>query len=431
MHPHDPANSGSPRDLASSGTRGLGTAEVIAASSERIHHANLAPAGVLPLGWVLCAGGRMLTRTGTAAAGRLFGTGDFGGTRVSPRFAASYIIDWNCPRGGRILWSEVFSPSGETLGKMHGMPGMELHQLKTLLHVAELGSLSKAAERLRIAQPSLSRQVRLLEEELGVALFERHGRGMVITQAGREVLARVQRVFQELEGIRTDTRRDPELLRGTVSVGIPPTVAEIVTVPLVARIRAEQPGLTARITSAYSGYLMDWLKSEELDLMLSYNPPASGILRIEPVLVEELMLVLPAAQAQAEPMPYSALARMNLILPSRRHGLRSILEDCATQAGIKLSAVVETDSFSSQVRLVQEGFGATVLPLAPIYEAVSQGRLAAVPLVAPTPTRQLSIIFPADRPITPAAAYAAATFRAVASDLVGRGIWAGHLSSLL
>src|ERR1044071_2451136 len=106
---------------------------------------------------------------------------------------------------------------------------MELSQLRTLIHVAELGSLSKAADRLHIAQPALSRQIQLLEKELGVYLFERHGRGMIITDIGREVLEHARRVLLELESIRTVVAQDRTSFRGLVVVGMTPTVAEIVT----------------------------------------------------------------------------------------------------------------------------------------------------------------------------------------------------------
>lgn len=83
---------------------------------------------------------------------------------------------------------------------------MELSQLRTVIHAAELGSLSKAADRLRIAQPALSRQIRMLEEELGVRLFDRHGRGMLLTDQGQDVLSHALRVMAELEDIRTIVR---------------------------------------------------------------------------------------------------------------------------------------------------------------------------------------------------------------------------------
>jgi LysR family transcriptional regulator, nitrogen assimilation regulatory protein len=112
---------------------------------------------------------------------------------------------------------------------------MDVAQLKTLIHVAELGSLSKAADRLNIAQPALSRQIRLLEEELGVPLFERHGRGMVITAAGRDVLEHAARVMEELDAIRSSASGGYSSFRGVVTVGTTPTVASIATVPLMRK----------------------------------------------------------------------------------------------------------------------------------------------------------------------------------------------------
>ena len=118
---------------------------------------------------------------------------------------------------------------------------MDVPQLRTILYVAELGSLSKAADRLRIAQPALSRQVRLLEEELGIRLFDRHGRGMEVTEAGKEVLRHAQRIMQELDEIRATVADEDAPLRGHVSIGMPPTVSDILSVPLVSAFQARHP----------------------------------------------------------------------------------------------------------------------------------------------------------------------------------------------
>ena len=311
---------------------------------------------------------------------------------------------------------------------------MQFAQLRALVHVAETGSLSRASAQMRLAQPSLSRQIRLLEEELGTFLFERHGRGMVLTAAGRDVLDHAQRVLAELDEIREATRSIPADLRGTVALGTPPTVAEIVTVPLIARVRARHPKLSVRLTSGYSGYLLDWLRAEELDLMLSYDLQPRSTLRIRPLMVETLLLIRPGGAAGGggtgaapAPLPFSDLARLPLILPSARHGLRQIMERCASEAGIALNVTVEADAFGSLVGLVRAGLGATILPLAPIYRAVQAGELSATPLIAPSPTRKLVMVTPADRPVSPAAAYLSATVTDVTAELVKGGIWAGHM----
>jgi LysR family nitrogen assimilation transcriptional regulator len=118
---------------------------------------------------------------------------------------------------------------------------MEFGQLRTLIHVAELGSLSKAADRLRIAPPALSRQVRMLEEELGIELFTRHGRGMVLTEQGRDVLKHAMRISSELEEIRAGALDVEAPLTGQVAIGLPPTVADIISVPLVAAFGKAHP----------------------------------------------------------------------------------------------------------------------------------------------------------------------------------------------
>ena len=166
--------------------------------------------------------------------------------------------------------------------------GTEISQLRTILHVAELGSLSKAADRLRIAQPALSRQVRMLEEELGIRLFDRHGRGMVVTEAGQEVLRHAQRIMGEMAEIRSSVADADAPLRGHVSIGMPPTVSDIVSVPLVTAFRARHPEATIRIVSAYSAYLLDWLHKGEVDVAILFESRPLRSLRSTPLLEEIL-----------------------------------------------------------------------------------------------------------------------------------------------
>lgn len=306
---------------------------------------------------------------------------------------------------------------------------MDVVQLKTLIHVAELGSLSKASDRLHIAQPALSRQIRQLEKELGVYLFERHGRGMVITDAGNEVLQHATRIMDELEAIRSSVSGGQACLRGAVAIGTTPTIAEIATVPLVTRIREAHPELSIRISSAFSGYLVDWLQRGELELAISYDLEPLHTLRIVPVMMENLILVGPvsARLSMDTPVNFSHLVGESLVLPSARHGLRKILDQCAADVGFKLITQVEADSFGAMIDLVRHGFGFTVLPLASIYGHLQNGSLCAAPLIEPTPMRKVVMVSPADRRVSPATRYVGETFVQLASELVEQGIWAGHM----
>ena len=232
---------------------------------------------------------------------------------------------------------------------------MDLSQLRTLIHVAELGSLSKAADRMHIAQPALSRQMRLLEEELGVRLFVRHGRGMVITEQGRDVLAHAVRVMAELDEIRARTSDANAPLTGQIAIGLPPTVADIISVPLVAAFGKAHPKVMLRLVSAYTGYLLDWLHRGEIDLAILYDPRAARSVRSQPLLLENLFLIGPkkAGFSTARAIPFKQLDGKRLLLPSVRHGLRTIVERCATEAGISLDVAVEANSYATLKDLVR------------------------------------------------------------------------------
>ncbi len=306
---------------------------------------------------------------------------------------------------------------------------MEIAQLRTLVHVAELGSLSKAADRMRIAQPALSRQVRMLEEELGVRLFVRHGRGMVLTEQGREVLTHTMRIMAGLEEIRARTSDASAPLAGQIAIGLPPTVADIISVPLVAAFGKAHPKVVLRLVSAYTGYLLDWLHRGEIDLAILYDPRPTRSVRSRPLLLENLFLIGPAEAgfSTVRAIPFKELDGKRLLLPSVRHGLRTIVERCAVEAGITLDVAVEADSYATLKDLVRHGHGWTILPLAPIHEDIMARRLTGAALIDPVPVRRLILSYPADRPVSRLARFAGETIASIVSDQVERAIWVGQL----
>ncbi len=306
---------------------------------------------------------------------------------------------------------------------------MDIKQLRTLIHVAELGSLSKASLRLGIAQPALSRQVKMLEQELGSPLFERHGRGMVATAIGREVLDRASRILRDMESLRTAATPSQSDLIGTVAIGTTPTVGEVITVPLVTRLKLAHPRVSVRLSSAFSGYLIDWVKGGDLDFAVVYDQAPSALLSVVLLMIEELLLIgAPSDGLRMDgPAQFASLEQEPLVLPSPKHGLRAIVDGYAAKAGFRLTPSVEADSFNAMISLVQSGFGKTLLPLAPIYASIESGALCAAPLQNPTPIRRLGIAIPVDRAITQAARFAADVLVSITSELVERGVWAGRL----
>lgn len=306
---------------------------------------------------------------------------------------------------------------------------MEISQLRTLIHVADLGSLSKAADRLHIAQPALSRQIRMLEDELGARLFDRHGRGMIITEQGQDVLRHALRVMAELEEIRAVVADENAPLRGHVAIGMPPTAGDILSEPLVSAFREAHPDATLRIVSAYSGYLLDWMQRGEIDAAILYDPKSARTLHIQPLLEETLFLIGPSQSdfSLDRSIDFQELANQRLLLPSIGHGLRALLERYALEVGITLNVRVEADSYSTLKSLVRNGHGVTVLPLAPIHEELTAGRLGAVPLVNPIPVRRLIMSYPTDRPMPRLARFAGQVIATTVATLVEQDIWSGRI----
>ena len=307
---------------------------------------------------------------------------------------------------------------------------MDISQLRTLVCVAEFGSLSKAADHLCTAQPALSRQVRLLEEELGARLFERHGRGRVLTEQGRVVLQHAARIMAEVEDIRFSvTDEDNALNGGQVSIGLVPTVSEILASPMLASLRQARPRAKIRIVSAYSLYLMDRIHRGEIDVAVLYDPHSIRSLRSEPLLEEDLYVVGPpgADLVPGRSISVASLGERPMLLPSAGHSLRQIVDRAAGEAGIKLQVMLEVDSYSILKQLVLSGVGCTVLPLGPVALDVAAARLCAAPLTDPPLRRVLELAAPADRPPSRLASFVQKTLVATASELVASQGWPGRM----
>ncbi|MCP4316312.1 MAG: LysR family transcriptional regulator [Hyphomicrobiales bacterium] len=131
--------------------------------------------------------------------------------------------------------------------------------MKTFICVAECGSLSRASDRLRIAQPALSRQIKLLEHHVGVPLFDRHIRGMELTEAGSELLRRVSGVVRQLETTMQDIQSTHAEISGNVALAVMPTIAMVIAARLVSRVARELPQVTLRIREGYSVDIIEWM----------------------------------------------------------------------------------------------------------------------------------------------------------------------------
>lgn len=243
---------------------------------------------------------------------------------------------------------------------------MDLKQLSYFVRVAELGSFTRASQALEVAQPALSRQVRLLEVELRQNLLVRNGRGVTLTEAGvllldhgKGILHQVERAREELAGVRGG-------LAGRVALGLPPSVARAYAVPITRAFRQQLPQAQLSITEGLTLAMQEALTAGRLDVAVLYNVRPTAGLDILPLMKEELVLVQARPPGLAEdppppPLALDALATLPLVIPSRPNAIRMQVESELAAQGLRPTVALEIDGVPAILELVAEGLGSAVL----------------------------------------------------------------------
>jgi LysR family nitrogen assimilation transcriptional regulator len=255
------------------------------------------------------------------------------------------------------------------------MAGMDLRQLSSFVQVAELGSFTRAAAVLRVAQPALSRQVRALEVELRQTLFERNGRGVTLTPAGTRLLAHGRGILQQVQRAVQDLEEQRGAATGMVSIGLPPTLSRTLTAPLVEAFRERFPRAGVSVVEGLTHYMLEWLVQGRIDAALVYN------------------------------------ATRELVIPSRPHALRMRVETALAEAGLTPRVALEIESVGAMLALVQRHPLHAVLAVTALQGQADGAQLQARPiLIAPKRplTTSLSLATSAQRPRGPLLEQAAA-----------------------
>ncbi len=303
---------------------------------------------------------------------------------------------------------------------------MEIKQLKYFLAVTELGSFSKAAVVLSVAQPVLSRQIRSLEEELGIELLYRNGRGIVVTEAGQILVDRARSILGEATAISADIDSMRDSPSGKLILGLPPTAGAILSVPLIERFREAYPRVKLKVQEGYSGHVLEWLSTGRIDVAVLYDAPKTSTLLTQPLIEEELLLIGPASTPAAlreKPIQGSMLGELPLILPSHPHGLRVLVETLLGKIKVIPEVEYEIDSLSATLDLVERGIGYGILPYASVIKQLRAGSLVCMPIVEPRMSRQLVLATSTQRPTTMATRSLARTVKELVRDLVAEGVW--------
>jgi len=275
---------------------------------------------------------------------------------------------------------------------------MDLTRLRYFAAAAQAGSISRAAAALHLTQPSLSRQVGLLEQELGQRLLERHGRGVVPTEAGTALLQHAQAIFELAERARADMADRQQNPRGRLTVGLPPRVAYVIAADLVERFHARYPEAGITVVEDLSLRLREWLVGGRADLAVLFDPPPSPQIHLETLLREPLVLVskrpLPARMRLAEAVQHT------LVMPSAPHALRRVLEEQAAPRGLALHVLAEVDSVQTVMNIVARGVADTVVPASVPRHAGAHLGIHVAAIHAPALRNKLMLGIPTARPAT-------------------------------
>ena len=282
---------------------------------------------------------------------------------------------------------------------------MDLKQLEYFVRVAELGSFTRAAIALDIAQPALSRQVRLLEVELHQTLLTRNGRGAVPTEAGKLLLAHGRGILHQVDRAREELGRVRGSLAGRVAVGLPTSLARVLTVPLTRAFRRQMPDATISISEGLSVAMQESLVNGRLDIAVLYNAQPTAEVEIAPLLEEDLMLVQlrpPGLPQDPAPGPISLreVSQLPLVIPSRPNAIRMHIEAAMANIGCRPHIALEIDGVSAILDLVADGAGCAVLSRNAVVSSVRPLAFTVRTVVDPVLRTKVSLATSSLRPAT-------------------------------
>jgi LysR family transcriptional regulator, nitrogen assimilation regulatory protein len=292
---------------------------------------------------------------------------------------------------------------------------MDIRQLEYFVRVAELGSFTRAALALSVAQPALSRQVRLLEVELRQNLLIRNGRGAVPTEAGNLLLEHGRGILNQVALAREELGAARSRLAGRVSIGLPPSLSKLITVPLTLAMRKALPQAQLTLTEGFSVLMYEGLRAGNLDMAVLYNPDTSPDLEMSILYEDELVLisprgrghrnrrtgqVAPRKKAKPERITLTEVAALPLILPSRPNAFRLLIDNEMGALGLRPKVVMEVDGLNAILSLVKEGLGHAVLPPYTLSNFDNVDPFAVRGIGDPRILSRLELVSPSRRPAT-------------------------------
>jgi DNA-binding transcriptional LysR family regulator len=253
---------------------------------------------------------------------------------------------------------------------------MDVRQLDMFRAVAEEGSFTRAAQRLHISQSAVTRQVQLLEQELGTLLLHRTGRGVTITREGEILLGTAKRIDRDIQDVVSRISETQTLQRGSLTLAGGMTVCLYILPKLLRRFRSRYKNIDLRVISASSETILRQIRQHEIDLALLTLPIVAADMEVQPVLKEEMVVVTARkhALARQHSIEPRALGRYPLVLYESGSNTRKVIDEFLLEAGVPSHVVMETENVEIIKAMVASGLGVSIIPYAAIAGDLRSGR---------------------------------------------------------
>lgn len=277
---------------------------------------------------------------------------------------------------------------------------MDLRSIRYFVQIAEVGSITRAASHLGIAQPALSRHIHGIEDELGIQLLVRLPRGVRLTGAGRQFLDHCRRIMRELDRARDELRSSMEIPSGRVILGLSPTVGPLLLPGVIERVRRQCPQITLKIVEWFSTQLYDALLTGRVDVAVLTNAPPSRALKMTP-LISEPIVVLSPPQLRGTRRFYT-LPELSKTPIVTSEAIRHIVEEQIGRYGWRLNVEAEIDAIEAIRRLLLRGIGTSVMPVSTFHDDIRAGRITACQIADANVHRILALAQQAERRLSAA-----------------------------
>ena len=301
------------------------------------------------------------------------------------------------------------------------MNNISLRQLRAFVTVGALHSFTKAADALHMTQPALSAQIRELEGELGLRLFDRNTRSVSTTQAGRDLLPTVEKILADISAVGAHAQDVAKKNIGRIVIAALPSVSSTLVPRAVVRFRKQHPGVTVTLKDALAERIVEMIRDDEVDFGVTSPPPGDARLAFTPLASDQMVAVLPRHHplASVRRVKLADLLDTPLILMNRDSSVRRIVDAACASLGRMPAPAYEPAYMATAIGMVRAGLGATLLPSSAL-EIAAAADLVMQKLDAPELTRQIGILRKGNRSLSPAAESFAATLRNHAREWFSR-----------